>query len=76
MTSVERGTPRSTNDRALEERELMLVWPILAVIGFLALTAFIVVLGTSSTNRYEQERRAQRRSARLAGRSVGVVRAT
>jgi type II secretory pathway pseudopilin PulG len=45
----------------------MLVWPVLAVIGFLALTAFIVVLGTSSTNRYEKERRAQRRVAGLAG---------
>jgi hypothetical protein len=54
----------------------MLVWPILAVVGFLALTAVIVVLGTSSTNRYEKERRAQRRSARFAGRSVGVARAT
>ena len=45
----------------------MLVWPSLAVIGFLALTAFIVVLGTSSTNRYEKERRAQCRVTRLAG---------
>jgi membrane protein implicated in regulation of membrane protease activity len=54
----------------------MMVWPILAVVGFVALTAVIVVLGTSSTSRYEQERRAQRRSARLAGRSIGVVRAT
>jgi hypothetical protein len=51
----------------------MLVWPILAVIGFLVLTAVIVVLGTSSTNRYERERRARRRSGRPASGTLGAA---
>jgi hypothetical protein len=54
----------------------MLLWAALAVFGFLLLTALIVVLGTSSTDRYERERRAQARSARRPPRSIGVVRAT
>jgi hypothetical protein len=35
----------------------MVMWPIVSVLGFLALTAVIVVLGTGSTARYEAERR-------------------
>lgn len=37
----------------------MLVWLGGSVLGFLALNALVVVLGTASTTRYEQERRAQ-----------------
>jgi Stage II sporulation protein E (SpoIIE) len=34
----------------------MLMWPIVSLVGFAALTAVIVVLGTGSTSRYEAER--------------------
>ena len=64
-------------------------WPATAVLGFLVLTGLVVVLGTSSTARYEFERngtREQQRSAalhsgahpagsRLAGREGGATEA-
>jgi hypothetical protein len=37
----------------------MLLWPVLALIGFLGLVAVVVALGTMSTNRYEQEQRTR-----------------
>lgn len=33
-----------------------MLWPIVAVVGFLALTAFVIAMGTRSTARYEAER--------------------
>jgi type II secretory pathway pseudopilin PulG len=54
----------------------MLLWTVLVVVGFLGLMAVIVALGTSSTARYERERRARGRSARPPLRSLGVLRAT
>jgi hypothetical protein len=36
-----------------------MLWPTLAVIGFLVLMGLVVTLGTRSTNRYERERRAR-----------------
>ncbi|WP_448641316.1 hypothetical protein [Geodermatophilus sp. URMC 63] len=38
----------------------LLVWPVVAVVGFLALAGLVVVLGRSSTARYEFERNAVR----------------
>lgn len=35
----------------------MMLWPAVALIGFLVLTGFVIAMGTSSTARYEQERR-------------------
>ena len=40
------------------ESEQMLLWPALALIGFLVLMALVVALGTVSTDRYEREQRA------------------
>jgi hypothetical protein len=37
----------------------MLLWPALALIGFLVLVAVVVALGTVSTGRYEREQRAR-----------------
>ncbi|MEX5718750.1 hypothetical protein [Geodermatophilus maliterrae] len=38
----------------------LIVWPVVAVVGFLALAGLVVVLGRSSTARYEFERNAVR----------------
>jgi type II secretory pathway pseudopilin PulG len=36
----------------------MVFWPAVALLGFLLLTALVIALGSQSTARYEQERRA------------------
>ena len=36
----------------------MVLWPAVSLIGFLVLTALVIVLGTRSTARYEREQRA------------------
>ena len=51
----------------------MFVWPAVAVIGFVVLTAFVIAMGTLSVERYERERRAQTRSALRSGPSIGVA---
>jgi hypothetical protein len=43
-----------------------LVWPVVVVLGFCAFTAVVVVLGASSTARYEFERNGARQSQRSA----------
>ncbi|MGY1739624.1 MULTISPECIES: hypothetical protein [unclassified Blastococcus] len=48
-----------------EESERM-VWPVLVVVGFLALTGLVIRLGTWSTDRYEVEQRARAHAARRA----------
>ncbi|MCU1617713.1 MAG: hypothetical protein JWO98_5253 [Frankiales bacterium] len=35
----------------------MILWPTVALIGFLVLTALVIALGVRSTARYEQEQR-------------------
>jgi hypothetical protein len=47
-------------------------WPAMAVLGFLVLTGVVVVLGTSSTARYEFERNGAREQQRSAARSFGT----
>ena len=42
----------------------MLVWPAVAVLGFCVFTAVVVVLGASSTARYEFERNGARQPQR------------
>ena len=44
----------------------MVLWPAVALLGFLFLTAFVIAMGTNSTARYERER-AESTSARHAG---------
>ena len=60
----------------------MVLWPAVTLIGFLVLTALVIVMGTSSTARYEREKSAAaaRSTARVPGRSpaaepVGVAQA-
>ncbi|MGY1746808.1 hypothetical protein [Blastococcus sp. SYSU D00695] len=36
----------------------MLFWPAVTLLGFLVLTGLVVVMGASSTARYEREQRA------------------
>jgi hypothetical protein len=43
----------------------VLLWPVLTALGFAALIAVVIALGTRSTARYEAERE---RAGRLAGR--------
>jgi hypothetical protein len=33
----------------------MIVWPVVALVGFLVLTALVIAMGTRSTARYELE---------------------
>ena len=44
----------------------MMVWPAVTLLGFLLLTALVIAMGTQSTARYEQEKRAANRAS--AGR--------
>ena len=37
----------------------MVMWPALTLIGFVLLTAFVVLMGMQSTARYEQEQRRE-----------------
>ncbi|WP_200938684.1 hypothetical protein [Modestobacter sp. Leaf380] len=36
----------------------MVLWPAVTLVGFLLLTALVIAMGTHSTARYEQEKRA------------------
>ena len=47
----------------------MMVWPAVTLLGFLLLTALVIAMGTQSTARYEQEKRAA--SPAAAGRQSG-----
>lgn len=38
---------------------LMVMWPALTLIGFVLLTAFVVLMGMQSTARYEREQRGE-----------------
>ena len=49
-----------------------MLWPAVAVIGFLVLVAVVIALGTVSTGRYEREQRSRARAARQPAKSVGV----
>ena len=52
----------------------MVMWPTLALLGFLVLTALVIVMGTRSTARYEAEKAATAPRARSA--ATEAVRAT
>ena len=49
----------------------MVMWPTLALLGFLVLTALVIVMGTRSTARYEREQQAA--DASPATEAVGAV---
>jgi hypothetical protein len=48
-------------------------WPALALIGFLALTAVIIALGTMSTGRYEREQRRRSGAGRSKAAAIGIA---
>lgn len=48
-------------------------WSALALIGFVALLAVVIALGTMSTGRYEREQRARARSRRPARTSISTA---
>ncbi|SNR95224.1 hypothetical protein SAMN06893096_10114 [Geodermatophilus pulveris] len=50
----------------------MVLWPTVTLIGFVVLTALVIVMGTSSTARYEREQRA----AKAVPASPGTTRTT
>jgi hypothetical protein len=52
----------------------MMLWPAVALIGFLVLTALVIAMGTRSTARYEQERQLAETPAGVsAADAVGAV---
>jgi hypothetical protein len=53
-----------------------MVWPALALIGFMVLMTLVIALGTVSTNRYEREQRARARCSLPARQSMGLPRPT
>ena len=46
---------RRTNDRG---KCSMMFWPAVTLLGFLVLTGLVIVMGSSSTARYEREKSA------------------
>ena len=53
----------------------MIVWPVVALVGFLVLTALVIAMGTRSTARYELELQGATGPAgrTLAADPVGAV---
>ncbi len=41
----------------------MVLWPAVALVGFLVLTGLVILMGTSTTARYEREQRAAARAS-------------
>ncbi|SDP51296.1 hypothetical protein SAMN05660199_04070 [Klenkia soli] len=39
------------------ETDLMVLWPLVTLVGFLLLTGVVIAMGTHSTSRYEAEKR-------------------
>ena len=52
----------------------MILWPMVALVGFLALTAFVIAMGTRSTARYEAEQQLATDAPALPAEAVGAVR--
>lgn len=54
-----------------------MMWPALTLLGFLVLTAFVIAMGTTSTARYEREKRAETAvdAAQAPAEPVGAVQA-
>ncbi|SEP26844.1 hypothetical protein [Trujillonella endophytica] len=55
----------------------MMFWPAVTLLGFLVLTGLVIVMGSSSTARYERERAASApRAAQSAPEPVAVTAGT
>jgi hypothetical protein len=55
------------------ENETMILWPAVALIGFLVLTALVIAMGTQSTARYEREQQSAARTPAAVPEPVAVV---
>jgi type II secretory pathway pseudopilin PulG len=54
----------------------MVLWPAVALVGFLVLTGLVIAMGASTTARYEREQQAARAAtAATAGETVRAARA-
>lgn len=53
----------------------MILWPMVALVGFLVLTAFVIAMGTRSTARYEAERELVPDTTVAPAEAIGAVRA-
>jgi hypothetical protein len=53
----------------------MIVWPVVALVGFLVLTALVIAMGTRTTARYELEQQGTTGPAgrAMAADAVGAV---
>ena len=51
----------------------MILWPAVALIGFLVLTALVIAMGTHATARYEREQSTAGSAARSAPEAVGAA---
>ena len=53
----------------------MMFWPAVTLLGFLVLTGLVIVMGSSSTARYEREQRAASapRAAQTAAEPVAAT---
>jgi hypothetical protein len=51
----------------------MMLWPAVTLLGFLALTALVIALGSQSTARYERERAERTTGRHAAAEPVGAV---
>jgi len=54
----------------------MMFWPAVTLLGFLVLTGLVIVMGSSSTARYEREQRAARAVRPVAQSAPDPVPAT
>ena len=52
-----------------------MMWPAVALVGFLALTGFVIAMGTRSTARYEAERQLVTDVPAAPAEAVGAARA-
>ena len=54
----------------------MMLWPAVTLLGFLVLTGFVIAMGTTSTARYEREKRAETvTGAQAPAEPIGAVQA-
>ncbi|WP_346620308.1 hypothetical protein [Blastococcus montanus] len=53
----------------------MMLWAAVTLLGFLVLTALVIAMGTQSTARYEQEKRAATRASSGRQNASEAVRA-
>jgi len=53
----------------------MILWPMVALVGFLVLTGFVIAMGTRSTARYEAEQQLAADVPAGPAEAVGAVRA-